>query len=223
VDEIRRINLQLFAADSDTGGQEPQDEPVAGTADDGDPEPGDGGRDLDPAALRRELERARKEAAKYRTERKQWQDQLQQLRDTVAKALGIKDDKEIEADKLAGELQQLKARYRQERLRGAFWRLADKLGADGELAYAYLYAAGDLDDLDVDAEDFEELLGQRIQSAIKANAKLRKDAPPAGKSGAEFGGGGDGTLTLDQIRAMTPEQINANWDRIQKVLESQRR
>lgn len=228
---MRKIWLQLFGGDGDAGqGQEPagaagaQDQPAGGEdGGQGGAEPQAGTADLD--ALRQELERARKEAAKYRTERKQWQDQLQQLRDTVAKALGIKSEDQLDAERLSRELEQLRSRYRQERLRGAFFRLAGELGADAELAYAYLAAAGDLDDLDVDAEDFQELLKQRIQSALAAKPKLRSDPPAPAKSGGDFGGGGsqDGLLTLEQIKAMTPEQINANWERVAKSLQALRR
>ena len=195
----RKFYLQLFAGTGQEPAPAPTDEP---SADGGKGHPGgepeDGAKDdpsqaddLDPKALKAELERARKEAAKYRNERKQWQEKLEALQAQLAQALGLKKPGELEAEKVAQQFQELQQRYRQERLRNTFYRLADKHQADVELAYAYMLAAGDFDDLDVEADDFEELLGQRLQAALKANPKLRRDPQPAypAKSGAEFGAG----------------------------------
>lgn len=235
----RKFLLQLFADAGQGSAPEPAsatgDEPGAvnpqagagvqdGAPQDGGDQDGSQAEPVDPEALRKEvdklrkeLERARREAAKYRTERKTWQEK-------VAEALGLKpaaDD--LNPERLSTELAQLRQKYREERLRNTFLRLADKLGADVELTFAVLRAAGDLDDLDPDDDDFEELLKARVETALANNPKLRREPPIAQmqRTGAEFGGGnGAELLTLEQIRRMTPEEINRNWERVRQSLQA---
>lgn len=208
MDKLRKIYLQLFADDPAGGGQEPApaDDPSEGDNPDDrqqDRSQEDGLPD-DPAALRKEIEKLRRENAKYRTRAKGTEEQLEAFKEQMAKLLGLKSDKELEADKLAARVEELQAKYRQEKLRNAFWRLAEKKGADVELTYAVLVAAGDLDNLDVDDDGFEEALAERIEAALKANPKLRKEPPAPPKSGADLGAGGgnDGNRPKDLRSAL---------------------
>jgi hypothetical protein len=130
----------------------------------------------------RELERTRREAARYRTERNQDREQFEAFKKSMAKALGIQTGDEPDPDALSSELQGIRGKYRQERLQNAFYRAANKHGADADLAWAHLYASGAFNDVDVEAEDFSQSVEQSVQGALEAHPKLRADYVPENRS-----------------------------------------
>jgi hypothetical protein len=78
-------------------------------------------------------------------------------------------------------------------------------------------------------EKFAERLTGATPAEIEADAEsLAKELPakPAPNNGTPPASPGNPaappTLTIDQINAMTPDQINANWEAVQKVLETQK-
>lgn len=175
-----------------------------------------------PDYIRRELERARREAAKYRTERNELQDQFERFRSGLAQALGIETGDEPDAERLQAQLRQREQELRDLKLRDAFYRQARKLDADEDLAYRWLRGGGELDDLDPSREDFEEQLNARIQTALEENPKLRADhgaprgarrAPDASRQ--EPSGG---LYTRAELEALSQEEINANWEKVQRSL-----
>lgn len=80
--------------------------------------------------------------------------------------------------------------------------------ADPTLTEAVLIASGALGKLDPTADTFTADLESAVQAAVTNNPKL-KTAPVAVRSGAEIPGGSGGTdqLTLEQVRAMKPADI----------------
>lgn len=58
----------------------------------------------------------------------------------------------------------------------------------------------------------EEIFNKHIQTAVEQRLKGENYVPP--------GDGDTNTLTLDQIKNMSQEQINANWDKISKLLKN---
>jgi hypothetical protein len=121
--------------------------------------------------LRKEIQKLRKEAAKYRTGKKDVEEQTTALKEKLAKALGLKDD-DADPD-LSGEVKRLKDENRQERLKNAFYRAAQKAEADTDLMWAYLYANDKLSEIDVYSDDYEQTIAGEITAAIKSNPKLK--------------------------------------------------
>jgi hypothetical protein len=87
-----------------------------------------------------------------------------------------------------------------------------KASADPQLTEAVLTASGALSKLDPSADTFTADLESAVAAAMEANPRLKIDAPVAQsrKSGAEIPGrsGGSDQLTIEQIRAMSPDEIN---------------
>lgn len=138
----------------------------------------DGGTGTDIEALQREIKKLRNEAAQHRISKKQAEEQLEKLKKAVAQALGLEET--FDADKAKDQLQTLTRRLRDERVRNTFYRHAARAGVDIELAWGYLLASGDLENLDPDAQDFEEQLKGALDEAVKAKPGLKAQgtAPP---------------------------------------------
>lgn len=140
--------------------------------------------DKEAAKNKAETDRARAEAAKSRTE-------LRDFKKGIAKALGIEtgDDPEKELVRVRAENKQLRAR-------GGFDTACTKLDADPALTWAVLLAGGTLDDLDFTNAD---AVNAAIATALETNPKLK--TTDAKKVGSEAGGGG-GKKGFDMNRAI---------------------
>jgi hypothetical protein len=96
-------------------------------------------------------------------------------------------------------------------IRAALPNALAKVSADPALTEAVLTASGALAKLDPSADTFTADLELAVAAAMDANPRLKIDAPVAQsrKSGAEIPGrsGGSDQLTIEQVRAMKPEQI----------------
>jgi len=102
------------------------------------------------------------------------------------------------------------ARIRELTVRTALPAAFSAAQADPTLTEAVLIATGALGKLDPTAQTFAADLESAVKAAVDANPKL-KTAPVAVRSGAEIPGGSGGTdqLTLEQVRAMKPADIDA--------------
>lgn len=205
----------------------------------------DEAEELSPAELKkqlertkRDLERANKEAAKSRTERKGDRDALEELRKGLAKALGLAEEESADPKKLQTELAELKGKYQTERLKGAFAKAAKAAGVDEEISYALMSLNGELADLDVEDKSLAAEIQLRLEELKDKNPRVRLEAStPAPKteekakrkaeapqvpdaSSAEMKTNAEPALTAEMIRNMTPDQINdpKNWDRIAAAL-----
>jgi hypothetical protein len=136
----------------------------------------------DPEALRKELEAVRKEAAKYRTERKALADEIESLKKGLGKALGFGDDKEGKSDVDAAlkKIQELQNEIQNERLQNTFNKAAISVGADIELTWAFLKGTGKLEP-GMSQKDIEKVL----KETLEAYPKLKVEEPPK-KSGGVF-------------------------------------
>lgn len=174
------------------GGTDPDPEPSDPPADDpppddpeGDDPEGVGGddSDLDPEALRRELERTRREAANRRVqlrEREQDIENLQEQNRRILEALGITDDTD-DPDDPSAEAERLRTENRRLRTQNRFDAVAREAGADSDLTWGYLLARGEIESLDPDAENFADTLRERIDAALEAKPSLRvTTTPPPG-------------------------------------------
>lgn len=201
MDKVTNIDLQLFAE-----GQEPG---AAAETTSGDLAATEGLEDAGqdsgaeqaawaPEEAQKEIQKLRREAAKYRTKGREMEDSYTALKATMAKALGLQDDTGDKA--LETELAGLREKYHQERLKGAYYRAAQKAGADVELTWAYLYANNILAEIDVGDDGFEQDVEARIMEALAKNSKLK-----AAYGGAASGGanppGKDTTSAQDEYQA----------------------
>jgi hypothetical protein len=175
LDALRQgVNLQLFAegdpGDQSSGGEEKQ-ETIDGKEQAG----------LDPEALKRELEAVRKEAAKYRTERKALAEEIETLKKNLGKALGFEDDKgKADVNAALEKIQQLQNEIQTERLQNIFNKAAISVGADIELTWAFLKGTGKLVP-GMTQKEVEEVL----KETLEAYPKLKAEETPK-KSGGAF-------------------------------------
>lgn len=165
--------------------------------------------DPDPAVLRRELDAARKEAAKYRTD----------ARRLEAAAKATEDAEKTELQKALDELAAIKeerdslaGRYRDRDLQLAAQTEAIRLG--------YRRPERAVREIDPGAVEYDDdgqptNIARLLEAELKSRPELKADRPVPPDAGA--GNRGKPTLTLDQIRAMSPEEIA---DREQEVDEA---
>jgi len=175
LDALRRnFNLQLFAegGPGDQSSNEiEQQEVVEGKEQAG----------LDSEALKRELEAVRKEAAKYRTERKVLAEEIESLKRNLGKALGFEDDKgKSDVNAALEKIQQLRDEIENEKLQNIFNKAAISVGADIELAWAFLKGTGKLV-TGMTQKDVENVL----KETLEAYPKLKAEETPK-KSGGTF-------------------------------------
>lgn len=149
------------------------------------------GSTLSPEAIARELQEARAEAARYRTERNSIREQNQELAgrvSAISKALGLETEEPDGAD-LERRLAERESELRELKIDRALSGIAKKHEADEELTSAVLKSKKVLDGLDPDAEDFGAQLEKAVKAVIDANPKLRVSQVPP-KSGSAFNGNG---------------------------------
>lgn len=175
LDALRRdFNLQLFAEDDP--GDQSSNEGEQQEATEGKEQSG-----LDPEALRKELEAVRKEAAKYRTERKALAEEIETLKKNLGKALGFEDEKgKADVNAALEKIQQLQEEIQTERLQNSFHKAAINVGADVELTWAFLKGSGKLTP-GMSQEDIENVL----KETLEAYPKLKVEETPK-KSGGTF-------------------------------------
>jgi hypothetical protein len=159
-----------------------------------------------PEVLAKELERARKEAAKYRT-------RLREREEAEQKALEEQRRAEQTAEERARELQQqLEAKEREAHQRVLTAERKAQLAGRVSNPNRVLKLMEDPDEyFDGVEANLDRILEDFPEYAPTHNAKVAP-APTGAPSPAK-------TLTLDQLKSMTPEEINANWDVIQASLE----
>lgn len=153
------------------------------------PEPPKGLPD-DPAILKDELEKVRREAARYRTERNE-------LRPLADKAREADEATKTEIQKLTEAAAKATAEAEASRLELSRLRVATSKGLPPELA-SRLQGATD----EEMAEDADRLL------AVVKPAEPPQPPPPGDADGGPRGTPQPGQLTRADLSGMTPEQIN---------------
>lgn len=146
------------------------------------------------------IQKLNRESAKYRTERNQLQEQLQQIQqereaesarwDKIKAALGIGDDGEespeeklkavqATADEKATEAQRIASEYRDYKVRNEVSAAARKAGADGDLVADLLAGRGALTKLDPDADDYSSQVEQLVTETITQHPTLATKRVPS--------------------------------------------
>ena len=211
------MNLQLLA---DKGGEEPPQEPSNET----------GGAEQQPPMSQDELnklieERAKEIASKNIVkEKKKYKDMLKSLENDKAQLESEKLAKMSEAEKTAYQISELNKKledlqkqssekekaFEFERLTNQTKDLLVEKGLPGALANMVMAGAdGEAEAIQKNIATLQEYVNQAIDAGVEARIKASSGTPKAVKSSK-------GGFTLDDIRKMSPAEINAHWDEISK-------
>lgn len=211
------MNLQLLA---DEGGQEPPQESNTET----------GGADQQPPISQDELnklieERAKEIASKNIVkEKKKYKDMLKSLENDKAQLELEKLAKMSEAEKTAYQINELNKKLEEmqkqssekekaikfERLTNQTKDLLVEKGLPGALANMVIAGAdGEAEAIQKNIANLQEYVNQAIDAGVEARIKASSGTPRAIKA--------DKGLTLEDIKRMSPEEINARWDEISKI------
>ena len=211
------MNLQLLA---DKGGQEPPQEPTTE----------EGGAEQQPPMSQEELnklieERAKEIASKNIVkEKKKYKDMLKSLENDKAQLESEKLAKMSEAEKTAYQISELNKKledlqkqssekekaFEFERLTNQTKDLLVEKGLPGALANMVMAGAdGEAEAIQKNIATLQEYVNQAIDAGVEARIKASSGTPKAVNSSK-------GGFTLDDIRKMSPAEINAHWDEISK-------
>lgn len=212
------MNLQLLA---DEGGQEPPQEP---TTEEG------GGAEQQPPMSQEELNKLVEERAKQIAsrnivkEKKKYKEMLESLQNDKAQLESEKLAKMSEAEKTAYQISELNKKledlqkqssekekaFEFERLTNQTKDLLVEKGLPGALANMVMAGAdGEAEAIQKNIATLQEYVNQAIDAGVEARIKASSGTPKAVNSSK-------GGFTLDDIRKMSPAEINAHWDEISK-------
>ena len=211
------MNLQLLA---DKGGQEPPQEPTTE----------EGGAEQQPPMSQEELNKLVEERAKEIAsrnivkEKRKYKEMLESLQNDKAQLESEKLAKMSEAEKTAYQISELNKKledlqkqssekekaFEFERLTNQTKDLLVEKGLPGALANMVMAGAdGEAEAIQKNIATLQEYVNQAIDAGVEARIKASSGTPKAVKSSK-------GGFTLDDIRKMSPAEINAHWDEISK-------
>ena len=211
------MNLQLLA---DEGGQEPPQEPTTE----------EGGAEQQPSMSQEELNKLVEERAKQIAsrnivkEKRKYKEMLESLQNDKAQLESEKLAKMSEAEKTAYQISELNKKledlqkqssekekaFEFERLTNQTKDLLVEKGLPGALANMVMAGAdGEAEAIQKNIATLQEYVNQAIDAGVEARIKASSGTPKAVKTGKSG-------FTLDDIRKMSPAEINAHWDEISK-------
>jgi len=125
--------------------------------------------------LDKRIQRANKEAAKFRVEKNELADELKDLKQKLGQALGFVDeqDEKVEVDTLTKTVSDLQTENKMLKLQSVFNNVVEQAGGDKELTWAYLVASGKLVDVDIEAEDSVSIIQELVQTAFRIKPTLQ--------------------------------------------------
>ena len=211
------MNLQLLA---DEGGQEPPQEPTTEK----------GGAEQQPPMSQEELNKLVEERAKEIAsrnivkEKRKYKEMLESLQNDKAQLESEKLAKMSEAEKTAYKIDELNKKledlqkqssekekaFEFERLTNQTKDLLVEKGLPGALANMVMAGAdGEAEAIQKNIATLQEYVNQAIDAGVEARIKASSGTPKSVKTGKSG-------FTLDDIRKMSPAEINAHWDEISK-------
>ena len=215
------MNLQLLA---DEGGQETPQEPTIE----------EGGAEQQPLMSQEELNKLVEEKAKEMAkdiasrnivkEKRKYKEMLESLQNDKAQLESEKLAKMSEAEKTAYKIDELNKKledlqkqssekekaFEFERLTNQTKDLLVEKGLPGALANMVMAGAdGEAEAIQKNIATLQEYVNQAIDAGVEARIKASSGTPKAVNSSK-------GGFTLDDIRKMSPAEINAHWDEISK-------
>lgn len=198
-----------------------------GTADDAakdadkDADKGTDQKSPDAAALTRELEAARKEAAKWRTDHKKLADAAAE----AAKAKMTEDEKK--AADLADKEKSIAERESKalDRIISAAIKEAAAAAGVPAAKLALMPRLIDRASVEVDDEGEPKNVKALVDALLAEHPDFKAAAGTVGNGGgsADAGHRGKSTLTREAIEKMTPAEINQRWDEVSAFLSRQGR
>jgi len=159
--------------------------------------------------LDKRIQRANKEAAKFRVEKKETEEKYDALIQNLGKALGfVEEENANNADALADKVEQLQAENRSLKLMQAFNNVVKTEGADDELTWSYLMAKGQLGELDVEDTELSSKLAELVKDAIKSKPALKaaEASTSVAKSGSDMSTNSQPLDTESRIRQLEADK-----------------
>lgn len=129
--------------------------------------------------------------------------------ETLAKALGLKNDEKPDPEKLAADLASRDSKLKETRAQLAVLKAAGKVKADPEAVLDSNSTMSKIGKLDPDDDDYESEVQRILADAVKANPRLGIGTPiGAGGRDMAGGSGGDGRSLDSKAREgdITPEE-----------------
>lgn len=198
-------NLQLFAEAPETSDVDDSD------IDDGNDDHGDDSKDTQTEKSFTQADIDKIVKGRIAKERKAWEKQLLDQQTEAEKLAGMseKEKKEYQEKKKQEDLDAREAAItRRELTAQAKVQLADK-GIPTEIADILVYKDADSCKKSIETVEkaFQVAVEKAVDERLKGGNPIKK--APSGQ-----------TITVDSIKNMSPEEINKNWDEVQKVLQA---
>lgn len=159
--------------------------------------------------LDKRIQRANKEAAKFRVEKKETEEKYDALIQNLGKALGfVEEDDANNAETLAEEVTKLQSENRSLKLMQAFNNVVKTEGADDELTWSYLMAKGQLGELDVEDTELSSKLAELVKQAIESKPALKnaEASTSVAKSGSDMSTSSQPLDTESRIRQLEADK-----------------
>jgi len=159
--------------------------------------------------LDKRIQRANKEAAKFRVEKKETEEKYDALIQNLGKALGfVEEDNANNAETLAEEVTKLQSENRSLKLMQAFNNVVKTEGADDELTWSYLMAKGQLGELDVEDTELSSKLAELVKQAIESKPALKnaEASTSVAKSGSDMSTSSQPLDTESRIRQLEADK-----------------
>jgi superfamily II DNA helicase RecQ len=159
--------------------------------------------------LDKRIQRANKEAAKFRVEKKETEEKYDSLIQNLGKALGfVEEDDANNAETLAEEVTKLQSENRSLKLMQAFNNVVKTEGADDELTWSYLMAKGQLGELDVEDTELSSKLAELVKQAIESKPALKnaEASTSVAKSGSDMSTSSQPLDTESRIRQLEADK-----------------
>jgi len=159
--------------------------------------------------LDKRIQRANKEAAKFRVEKKETEEKYDALIQNLGKALGfVEEDNANNAEALADEVTKLQSENRSLKLMQAFNNVVKTEGADDELTWSYLMAKGQLGELDVEDTELSSKLSELVKEAIESKPALKaaEASTSVAKSGSDMSTSSQPLDTESRIRQLEADK-----------------
>ena len=150
----------------------------------------------------------RKEAATYRT---QYKEASAKLATYEAAQLSETERLQRQAQDAAAEAQAARDELKRARYDAALAGAAAKAGVDPGLLTRLV-------EPEYDAEGKPVNVGAAVAAVLEAYPQLK----PQAQTGNATNPGRVAKLTMDEIKKMTPEQVNARWDEVQAAMKAGR-
>lgn len=120
-----------------------------------------------------------------------------------------KDQKDIELEKVKAELEKIKADANRKELMNKALLVADEKKLPKDLVKFFL--GEDEESTIKNLGALEEVFSNHVETLVQERLKQSSYTPPKGEENKSF--------TMDDIKNMSSDEINKNWDTIQEVLK----